>query len=187
MKLVKTILALSSVVFLAACNPPQGSNTNPAYDKFINQSTTNEAKTHNFNKAVLTCSSIDTRGDHAIDKETYYLNNGVWTAFGFDDYKDYLTIKGSTLVDPIEDYKKMAADATAKDKEAESTYSSGYSSSDERCTADFEITIESAVAGFHQEKEYVFNEYGLLVSYNQEETNQTTLFITIAYSVEDPT
>ena len=56
----------------------------------------------------------------------------------------------------------MTADATTKDKEAESTYSSGYSSSDERCAAEFENTINSKVAGFHQEKEYVFNEYGLL-------------------------
>ena len=48
--------------------------------------------------------------------------------------------------------KKMAADATAKDKEVESTYSSGYSSSDERCAAEFEIAIDSKVAGLAKKK-----------------------------------
>ena len=183
MKLAKTLFTLGALVCLVGCNKPQDLGPNKAYEDFKSQSQTNEAKTQPFNKAVLTCSYVEVSGDRGIDNESYILENGVWTPLASQDYKDYLSIKGSALKDPIKDYKKMASEAAKKDPEAESVYSSGYSSSDHRCYAEFEITITSNVAGFHQYKAYSFNEYGLLTSYDQEETNKTKLAITIAYSV----
>ena len=185
MRLVKTLFTLGALVCLVGCNKSQDLGPNKAYEDFLSQSQTNEAKTQPFNKAVLTCSYVEVSGARGIDNESYVLDDGVWTPVSsYQDYKDYLSIKGSALQDPIDEYKRMASEATKKDPEAESVYSSAYSSSDHRCYAEFEITIASSVAGFHQYKAYSFNEYGLLTSYDQEETNKTKLTITIVYSVD---
>ena len=184
MKLAKTLFTLGALVCLVGCNKSQDLGPNKAYEDFLSQSQTNEAKTQPFNKAVLTCSYVEVSGARGIDNESYILENGVWTPMAaYQDYKEYLSIKGSALKDPIEDYKKMASEAAKKDSEAESVYSSAYSSSDHKCSAEFEITITSNVAGFYQYKAYSFNEYGLLASYDQEETGKPKLTITIAYSV----
>lgn len=183
MKLAKTLFTLGALVCLVGCNN-QDLGPNKAYQEFLSQSQTNEAKTQPFNKAVLTCTYEEVSGDRGIDNESYILDDGVWTPEVYQDYKEYLSIKGSALLDPIEDYKKMASEAAKKDSEAKSAYSSTYSSSDHKCSAEFEITITSSVAGFHQYKGYSFNEYGLLTSYDQEETGKTKLTITIVYSVD---
>ncbi len=184
MKLAKTLFTLGALVCLVGCNNSQDLGPNKAYEDFKRQSQTNEAKTQPYNKAVLTCSYVEVGGARGIDNESYILDAGVWTPVGaYQDYKDYLSIKGSALQDPIDEYKRMASEATKKDPQAESIYSSAYSSSDHKCSAEFEITIESNVAGFQQYKAYSFNEYGLLASYDQEETGKTKLTITIAYSV----
>ena len=184
MRLAKTLFTLGALVCLVGCNKPQDLGPNKAYEEFKSQSQTNEAKTQPFNKAVITCSYVEVGGARGIDNESYVLDNGVWTPVAaYQEYKEYLSIKGSTLKDPIEDYKKMASEAAKKDPQAESVYSSAYSSSSHKCLAEFEITITSTVAGFYQYKAYSFNEYGLLTSYDQEETGKTKLTITIAYSV----
>lgn len=184
MKLAKTLFILGALACLVGCNNSQDLGPNKAYEDFLSQSQTNEAKKQPFNKAVLTCTYVEVSGDRGIDNESYVLDDGVWTPVAYQDYKDYLSIKGSALKDPIEDYKQMASEATKKDPEAESVYSSEYSSSDNKCSAEFEITIESNVAGFYQYKAYSFNEYGLLTSYDEKETGKTELSITIVYSVD---
>ena len=55
---------------------------------------------------MITCSYVEVGGARGIDNESYVLDDGVWTPVAaYQEYKEYLSIKGSTLKDPIEDYK----------------------------------------------------------------------------------